>query len=86
MQKGSKKWDKDEKKWGLGVVLQKKTCFLNDYAVQWWRCWLCAERWGLVVYCIIGFGCSEKKKINVCNVKQRRIFLRDLTFIRRLYL
>lgn len=61
MQKGSKKWDKDEKKWGLGVVLQKKTCFLNDYAVQWWRCWLCVERWGLVVYCIIGFGCSEKK-------------------------
>lgn len=28
----------------------------------------------------------KKKKINVCNVKQRRIFLRDLTFIRRLYL
>lgn len=37
------------------------TCFLNDYAVQWWRCWLCAESWGLVVYCNIGFGCSEKK-------------------------
>lgn len=54
-----------------GVVLQKSwkkkqkqknmTCFLNDYAVQWWRCWLCAESWGLVVYCNIGFGCSEKK-------------------------
>jgi len=86
MQKGSKKWEKDEKKYeDLGLYCKKMTCFLNDYAVQWWRCWLCAERWGLVVYCNIGFGCSEKK-INVCNVKQRRIFLRDLTFIRRLYL
>lgn len=69
--------------------IQKMTCFIKDYAVQWWRCWLRDERWGLVVYCNIGFGCSEKKKsnqINVCNVKQRRIFLRDLTFIRRLYL
>lgn len=99
MQKGIKKrWHEDLKKkhmrtWGLYCKKlkkkkqkQKMTCFLNDYAVQWWRCWICAERWGLVVYCNIGFGCSEKKKINVCNVKQRRIFLRDLTFLRRLYL
>lgn len=45
------------------------TCFLNDYAVQWWRCWLCAERWGLVVYCNIGFGCSEKNKRLQCKAK-----------------
>jgi len=41
--------------------------------------WLCN--------CNIGFGCSGKKI--VCNVKQRHIFLRDLTFIykkKRLYL
>lgn len=41
----------------------------NEYAV-WCRKW-CSERWGLVVYCIIGFGCSEKKEINHLQCKAK---------------
>lgn len=69
MQKGSKKWDEVETTEDFGLYCKKMTCFLNDYAVQWWRCWLYDESWGLVVYCIIGFGCSEKNKRLQCKAK-----------------
>lgn len=42
MQKGSKKWDKDEKKWGLGVVLQKKDLFSK---------WLCSSMMKMLIMC-----------------------------------
>jgi len=96
MQKGSKQVCSRRKMRTLGLYCKKQktknkqnkkmTCFLNDYAVQWWRCWLMC--WKMRTGCVLyhRFWMLWKKKINVCNVKQRRIFLRDLTFIRRLYL
>lgn len=85
---GSKKREEEEDYTrGLRVILQKKDLFskrlCSSVKTLLTMCW--KMRTGCVLYHRF-WMLKKTMKINVCNVKQRRIFLRDLTFIRRLYL